>query len=61
MFRRVQYTDYLLVYNKILNTSEVIETRKAPHTSPTTVSRGIERCYRKRDTRTQIRKRTFLF
>lgn len=28
MFRRVQYTDYLLVYNKRLNTSEVIEAKK---------------------------------
>lgn len=61
MFRRVQYTDYLLVYNKTLNTSEVIEARKAPHTSPTTASRGIERCHRKRDTRIWIRKRTLLF
>ncbi|MDF2478169.1 MAG: hypothetical protein K0S24_3652 [Sphingobacterium sp.] len=32
MFRRVQYTDYLLVYNKRFNTSEVIEARKASHT-----------------------------
>lgn len=32
MFRRAQYTDYLLVYNKRLNTSEVIGARKAPHT-----------------------------
>lgn len=61
MFRRVQYTDYLLVYNETLNTSEVIEARKAPHTSPTTVSRGIERCHRKRDTRTRIHKRTSYF
>lgn len=29
MFRRVQYTDYLLVYNKTLNTSEVIGSKKA--------------------------------
>lgn len=29
MFRRVQYTDYLLVYNKRLNTSEVIEAKKS--------------------------------
>ncbi|CAM3841380.1 hypothetical protein SPPR111872_24125 [Sphingobacterium prati] len=32
MFRRVQYTDYLLVYNKRFNTSEVIGARKASHT-----------------------------
>ena len=31
MFRRVQYTDYLWVYNKRFNTIEVIEARKAPH------------------------------
>ncbi|MGE8428367.1 MAG: hypothetical protein ACN6O7_10845 [Sphingobacterium sp.] len=31
MFRRAQYTDYLLVYNKRLNTSEVIGAKKAPH------------------------------
>ncbi|WP_156167683.1 MULTISPECIES: hypothetical protein [Sphingobacterium] len=33
MFRRAQYTDYLLVYNKRLNTSEVIEAKKVPHTN----------------------------
>lgn len=33
MFRRVQYTDYLLVYNKTLNTSEVIGAKKALHTN----------------------------
>lgn len=32
MFRRAQYTDYLLVYNKRLNTSKLIGARKAPHT-----------------------------
>lgn len=32
MFRKAQYTDYLLVYNKRLNTSRLIGTRKAPHT-----------------------------
>ncbi len=32
MFRRVQYTDYLLVYNKRFNTSEVIGTKKVLHT-----------------------------
>jgi hypothetical protein len=32
MFRRAQYTDYLLAYNKRLNTSKVIGARKAPHT-----------------------------
>ncbi|MDR0265873.1 MAG: hypothetical protein LBJ04_21855 [Sphingobacterium sp.] len=37
MFRRAQYTDYLLVYNKRLNTSEVIEARKAPHTDLLTI------------------------
>lgn len=32
MFRRVQYTDYLLVYNKRFNTNEVMGAIKAPHT-----------------------------
>ena len=32
MFRRVQYTDYLWVYNKRFNASEIIEARKASHT-----------------------------
>ena len=32
MFRRAQYTDYLLVYNKRLNTSKLIEVREVPHT-----------------------------
>ena len=31
MFRRVQYTDYLWVYNKSFITSGVIEGRKTPY------------------------------
>ncbi len=33
MFRKVQYTEYLLAYNKRLNTSKVIGARKSPHTN----------------------------